>query len=32
MRRARSYLGWVLTTVFITYALMVAAVGIVAGG
>ena len=32
MRRVRAYFAWTLTMAFITYALMVAAVGVVAGG
>ena len=32
MRKLRGVIGWVLTSVFITYALMVAAFGVIAGG
>lgn len=32
MHKLRGSIGWVLTTVFITYALMIAAIGVVAGG
>lgn len=32
MRRLRGRIGWVLGTLLVTYMLMVAAVGVVAGG